>query len=75
MTTEKIKIQGMNCAACVQAVKEALLSQGAKVKKVDMGEAEFEYDEASINRKDIISAIKEAGYQATNYSSNQQIIS
>lgn len=75
MITEILTIEGMNSATCIQAVKEALLSQGAIIRKVEIGAVEIQYDENEVKRQDILMAIQEAGYQAENYNSDQQIIS
>ena len=75
MTTEKISIEGMNSATCIQAIKEALLSQGAKIKKIELGIAEIQYDENEVKRQDIIMAIKEAGYEAIIINNNPETVS
>jgi copper chaperone len=61
--TEKITIKGMSCGHCVMAVKKELHYLPVKVKNVQIGSAEVEYDETKIDINKIYTAIREAGYE------------
>lgn len=63
MKTEEIKIEGMSCNHCVIAVKNALMNLGIENPEVEIGRAKFDYDENSIQKSKIISAIEEEGYK------------
>jgi copper chaperone CopZ len=63
MKTEEIKIEGMSCNHCVVAVRNALISLGIENLQVEIGRAKFEYDETSIEKSKILSAIEEEGYR------------
>ena len=62
MTSETLKIEGMDCAHCVNVVKRALSKLDLNVKDVQIGTAEIEYDEARIPRELIVNSIEDAGY-------------
>jgi copper chaperone len=62
MKTEKIKIKGMSCMHCIKAVEKELSNLSLKIKKVDIGSAEVEYDESLLSKEEIKKAIEEAGY-------------
>lgn len=62
MKSEKIIIKGMSCMHCVKAVKDELSKLNIKVKNVEIGSVEVEYDESKVDKKEIFSAIEEAGY-------------
>lgn len=62
MILEKYLIEGMTCHHCVQAVTVDLGELPLKVRNVDIGSAEVEYDENDLGRQEIIDAIKESGY-------------
>jgi copper chaperone len=62
MKSEKIIIKGMSCIHCVKAVKEELSKLNIKVKNVEIGLADVEYEESKVDRKEILRAIEEAGY-------------
>ncbi|MCE5304485.1 MAG: cation transporter [Chloroherpetonaceae bacterium] len=62
MTSETLKIDGMDCAHCVNAVKRALSKLDLNIKDVQVGSADIEYDETLISRNIIVDAILDAGY-------------
>jgi len=62
MTSETIKIEGMDCAHCVNVVKRALTKLDLTVNDVQIGSADIEYDESRIPRELIVNAIEDAGY-------------
>lgn len=66
MKNEVIKIDGMSCGHCVMAVKKELSKLNLKVKDVQIGSAELEYDENKVNHENIKKAIEEAGYVMLN---------
>lgn len=67
MTTATLKIQGMSCGHCVQAVTGALESvDGVRAARVDLhaGRATVEYDEARTGPKALVGAVMDEGYTA-----------
>ncbi len=65
MKKAKLKIIGMHCVACENAIKNKLLSlNGVKDAKVSftLGEAYVTYDDERIELKDIIREIQKIGY-------------
>jgi copper chaperone len=63
MKQEILKIEGMNCEHCVMAVKKELSKlQNVKVKDVQIGTADIEFDESKVDKKALADAIEEAGY-------------
>lgn len=64
METLRLKITGMSCGHCVAAVRRALAVPGVKVKSVEVGAAEAEYDPARIQPAEILRRIGEEGYTA-----------
>ncbi len=67
MTHEQVRIDGMGCSHCVEAVHSALDDLGVQVHEVTIGTADISYDGASLDRSQIDSAIREAGYQPTDH--------
>lgn len=64
MATMELKISGMSCGHCVNAVKDALSElDGVDVRRVEIGSATVDYDPARTSRAAIEGAIEEAGYQ------------
>ncbi|HPD33339.1 MAG TPA: cation transporter [Bacteroidota bacterium] len=63
MTNEVLNIEGMECAHCVNAVKNALSKLNLNVKDVQIGSAVIEYDEKIVPRELIVKAIEDAGYE------------
>ncbi|MDQ6612940.1 MAG: cation transporter [Gemmatimonadota bacterium] len=58
-------INGMTCAHCVAAVKQALSTVvGVKTEDVGIGHAVISYDPGQTTSSDITAAIADAGYEA-----------
>jgi copper chaperone CopZ len=63
MATETVRIDGMGCGHCVDAVRRSLESlPGVSVHEVRLGEARVSFDERATNRQEIEGAIRKAGY-------------
>ena len=62
MKSEKLIINGMSCQHCVQELKKQLSKLDIKVKDVQIGSAEIDYDENKILRAHLETAVKEAGF-------------
>ena len=63
MTTVTVRIDGMGCGHCVEAVRRGLESvPGVTVHSVSIGEAHVSYDEQVTGRQDIEGSIRKAGY-------------
>lgn len=65
MSTTQIKVSGMTCNHCVQSVSEELMEiAGVKDVKVNLESGDVTIEsETEIANDQIISAIKEAGYE------------
>ena len=63
---ETINISGMSCDGCVNSVRKALSHLPLNESSVELGKAEIEYDEKMVNRKQIIAAIEDAGFEVDN---------
>ncbi len=62
-TQETLRIEGMSCQHCVQAVERALKQlPEVEVHVVEIGRAVVAYDPAQIDRKRIKAAIEVEGY-------------
>lgn len=60
-----IRIEGMSCGHCLNAVNQALAGlAGVSIGTVQIGRATLAYDPAQINPERLVAAIGEAGYQA-----------
>jgi Cu+-exporting ATPase len=67
MKKEKFSITGMSCSACSATVQKAVSKiDGVKIADVNLltNSMNTEYDETKVKSKDIISAVKKAGYGA-----------
>lgn len=66
--TINLKIEGMSCPhGCVTKVDGALAKvKGVTNKKVEVGKAEVTFDEKKTSRKEIVAAIKKAGFKVVN---------
>jgi len=63
MTTVTVRIDGMGCGHCVDAVRRGLESlPGVTIHAVSMGEARVSFDERATNLQEIEGAIRKAGY-------------
>jgi copper chaperone len=62
----KLEVSGMSCGHCVGAVREALAAvPGVKVDSVSIGSASVSFDETKTTVGDLVDAVSEAGYEAT----------
>jgi copper ion binding protein len=67
MKTTRLKVSGMTCGHCVQAVEKALKNQqGVRNASVNLesGTAEVEYEEAQVAPEQMIAAVESEGYTA-----------
>jgi len=63
MAEAKLKIDGMSCQHCVQAVKKALCEvAGVDSTDVEIGSATVRYDDAKTSQKDLEAAVEKAGF-------------
>lgn len=63
MAEAKLKIDGMSCQHCVQAVKKALCEvAGVDSTEVEIGSATVRYDNATATQKDLEAAVEKAGF-------------
>ena len=63
MAETKLKIEGMSCQHCVQAVKKALSGvTGVDSTEVEIGSATVRYDDARATQKDLEAAVEKAGF-------------
>jgi copper ion binding protein len=59
------QINGMSCAHCVSAVKQALAEvPGVKIENVAIGQAVVSYEPDKTKTTDITEALADAGYEA-----------
>ena len=57
-------IDGMSCAHCVRAVRDALGElPGVQVERVELGSATVTYDPARTDRDAVLDAVRDAGYE------------
>ena len=62
----KLEVAGMSCSHCVQAVKDALDAiPGVKVETVQVGSATVSFDENAASVGDLVDAVYNAGYEAS----------
>ena len=63
---ETIKVKGMSCQHCVQAVTKALNAiEGLENVQVDLDSGQASFDKARpVDQETIKAAVKEAGYEA-----------
>lgn len=67
MTTAVLKVTGMSCGHCVQAVTKALQSvEGVSQARVDLkgGTATVEFDATRTDPRALARAVSEEGYEA-----------
>ncbi len=63
METMTVKIGGMSCGHCVQAVRKELAKvAGVEIKEIGIGSARVEVDPAKSSRAAVEEAIVRAGY-------------
>ena len=62
----KLEVSGMSCGHCVGAVREALAGvPGVKVDEVRIGSVSVTIDETKAKVSDLVDAVYDAGYEAT----------
>lgn len=62
----KLEVSGMSCGHCVGAVREALAGvPGVKVDDVRIGSVSVTFDETKTTVGDLVDAVSDAGYEAT----------
>lgn len=62
----KLEVAGMSCGHCVNAVREALIAvPGVKVENVSIGSATVAFDEAKVTVGELVDAVSDAGYEAS----------
>lgn len=62
----KLEVAGMSCGHCVHAVREALTAlPGVKVEGVSIGSASVSYDETKVTVGELVDAVSDAGYEAS----------
>ncbi len=62
----KLEVAGMSCGHCVQAVRDALGAvPGVKVEAVQVGSASVSFDESKATVGDLVDAVYNAGYEAS----------
>jgi copper chaperone len=61
-----LDVSGMSCGHCVSAVRDALgRLPGVKVESVSIGTATVTFDETTTTVGDLVDAIGDAGYEAS----------
>ena len=66
MKTVQFEVTGMSCGHCVGAVKAAAASvDGVTVESVSIGSVVVSLDETRARVGDVVDAIADAGYEAT----------
>lgn len=68
MNKQTLNIEGMHCGGCAMNVEGALEDlTGVRSVKVSLPKqtAEVEFDEKQVNLAQLITAVQQAGYQAT----------
>ena len=66
MRTETLKVGGMTCSGCINAVTTALTAvDGVRNVAVTLkpGEAKIEFDEFATSREQLRAAVQQAGYE------------
>jgi len=64
MNQVTLQIEGMSCGHCVGQVRTALARlDGVQVHQVNVGEAGLSYEPETLTLKEIVEAVKQAGYE------------
>ena len=66
MKTKTLLIDGMSCQHCVMELKKHLTKLDIKIKDVQIGSAEIDYDDEKISDAQLEEAVKEAGFVLKN---------
>ena len=67
MTEVKLNIEGMHCTGCSTRLEKVLNNvDGVEDAKVSLEEkkADIKYDETQVSEKELIEAVKDAGFKA-----------
>lgn len=68
----KLEVSGMSCGHCVRAVREALTAvPGVERAEVEIGSANVEFDESRTTVGNLVDAVSDAGYEATDKSGSE----
>ena len=68
----KLEVSGMSCGHCVNAVREALAAvPGVHQADVEIGSAKVEFDESRTTVGNLVDAVYDAGYEATDTSGSE----
>lgn len=62
MKTKTLLIDGMSCQHCVMELKKQLTKLDIKIKDVQIGSAEIDYDDEKISHSQLEEAVKKAGF-------------
>jgi copper chaperone len=66
MKQMKLEVSGMSCGHCVSAVRDALGAvPGVNVDQVQIGSVSVTYDESKATVGDLVDAVSDAGYEAS----------
>lgn len=68
MIKEEFKLSGMSCSHCIKSVENALSVLPVEKYDVKIGSLYVEYIPEKIERKEIIKAISDSGYEVINNS-------
>ena len=66
MVSKILLIDGMSCQHCVMELKKQLSKLDIKIKDIQIGSAEIDYDENKISNAQFEEAVKEAGFSIKN---------
>ena len=66
MVSKILLIDGMSCQHCVMELKKQLSKLDIKIKAIQIGSAEIDYDENKISNAQLEEAVKEAGFSIKN---------
>jgi len=62
----KLDVSGMSCGHCVHAVREALGAvPGVRIEDVRIGSASVSFDDDKVTVGDLVDAVSNAGYEAS----------
>jgi len=66
MVSKILLIDGMSCQHCVMELKKQLSKLDIKIKDIQIGSAEIDYDENKISNAQLEEAVQEAGFSIKN---------
>jgi copper chaperone len=68
MERTSLRIDGMSCGHCVQAVKRALAGlDGVEVEAVEIGSARIRLDAARVGRERVTSVVEDEGFSVRDW--------